>query len=213
MKIDYAFKSLVMREYADLIRRENESSKLEYSLYLYNTEGIVSYSLKKAEKKNVLRKHELVNECLENGSLNVLKECRRINDAYFHRTKRLKERINTMLLNGSCLFLTLTFTDYVLSSTSEETRRRYVQRFLKQYDCPYVANIDYGADNHREHYHCLINCERVNNSDWLYGAINFERVRNRNIENDKTKLAKYISKLTNHAIKETTKRSCLIYSR
>lgn len=211
--IDYVFKSRILRDYADLLKRENESSKLEYSLYLYNNEGIVSYSLKKAQKSNVLRKYELINECFENGCLKELNECRKINDAYFHRTKRLKERINKMLLNGSCLFLTLTFTDDVLSSTSEETRRRYVQRFLKLYDCKYVANIDFGSDNHREHYHALINCDKVNNCDWLYGAINFERVRNRNIENDKTKLAKYIAKLCNHAIKETTKRNALIYSR
>jgi hypothetical protein len=78
----------------------------------------------------------------------------------------------------------------------------------------YVANIDYGAKNKREHYHALINCDKIDFSNWRkYGNINAERVKNKDIESDKIKLSKYIAKLSNHAIKETTKRSCLIYSR
>ena len=78
----------------------------------------------------------------------------------------------------------------------------------------YVANIDYGSKNKREHYHALINCDKVDFKSWRkYGNINAKRVRNKDIESDKTKLSKYIAKLSNHAIKETTKRSCLIYSR
>ena len=43
-----------------------------------------------------------------------------------------------------------------------------------------------------------------------YGALNGERVRS---TNDFVKLAKYISKLTNHAIKDTCKGSRMIYNR
>ena len=119
-----------------------------------------------------------------------------------------------MLLNGSCIFLTLTFNDDTLRNTTEKQRRVAVSRYLKQYGCMYVANIDYGSKNKREHYHALINCDKVDFKSWRkYGNINAKRVRNKDIESDKNKLSKYIAKLSNHAIKETTKRSCLIYSR
>jgi len=118
------------------------------------------------------------------------------------------------LLNGDCLFLTLTFNDNTLNQTSAETRRKYVRRYLKQFNCAYVANIDFGSENGREHYHAVINTSRIDLALWRsYGNINVERVRNKSIELNKTRLSKYISKLSNHAIKETTRRCCLIYSR
>lgn len=158
--------------------------------------------------------NDLYSYCAENGLLNELKECMKINNAEYERTKRLKNRVATMLLSGSCCFITLTFNDDTLSNTTEKQRRVAVSRYLKQYGCLYVANIDYGAKNKREHYHALINCDKIDFSAWRkYGNINAERVRNKDFESDKTKLSKYIAKLSNHAIKETTKRSCLIYSR
>ena len=130
-----------------------------------------------------------------------------------------------MLNSGKCLFLTLTFTDKVLDSTSPETRRRYVSYYLKQFGVPYIANIDFGTadayidDNgnerqgtKREHYHAVIQTDKIDLSEWhKYGAIKLEKIRAS--QNDNIRLAKYVSKLTNHAIKETTKRACLIYSR
>lgn len=111
-----------------------------------------------------------------------------------------------MLTRFECVFLTLTFTDKVLNSTTQETRRRYVSRWLKSKSDYYIANIDYGSENEREHYHAIINC-RVDNS-WEYGAINFKQITNKN----EKALAKYINKLTNHAIKATTKQNKVIYS-
>lgn len=119
-----------------------------------------------------------------------------------------------MLVSGNCLFLTLTFNDETLKDTSADTRRQYVRKYLKQFNCKYVANIDFGKENHREHYHAVICADKIDLSSWrIHGNINVERVRNRNIERDNTRLSKYICKLSNHAIKETTKRSSLIYSR
>ena len=139
-------------------------------------------------------------------------ECIRVNKAYYNRVCRLKEKINDMLLLGQCIFLTLTFTDKVLDNTNEDTRKRYVKRYLKDVSPLYVANIDYGAKNEREHYHAIVLGDFINYSNWhKYGAIKGELIH---IENDTNKkLAKYVSKLTNHAIKETTRRNCVIYSR
>lgn len=137
-------------------------------------------------------------------------EARKINYAYYSRVKRLKCKIAKMLESGNCIFLTFTFTDKVLSSTKADTRRQKVRRFLSSYNCDYVANIDFGKKNSREHYHALIQCDKVDYNGFNYGALNGERVRS---TNDFVKLAKYISKLTNHAIKDTCKGSRIIYNR
>lgn len=141
------------------------------------------------------------------------KEARMVNEASYRRTKRLKDKILNMIQSGSCIFLTLTFTNETLENTISETRKKYVSRYLKKISNCYIANIDYGKKNEREHYHALVQCDSVDGSWWRKncGSIDFERV---NVSLDcETKLAKYINKLTNHAIKETTRRNCVIYSR
>lgn len=137
-------------------------------------------------------------------------EAEKVRQANYKRVKRLKQRITYMLENGSCQFLTLTFTDDVLSKTSEATRRQYVRRFLSNFSNEFVANIDFGKTNGREHYHALIMTDkRIKYTDWKCGNCDGQRVYNKNT----SAIAKYISKLTNHAIKETTKQCRIIYSR
>lgn len=141
------------------------------------------------------------------------REAKKMNNASRQRVKRLRARVEDVIQSGGAVFLTLTFTDDVLSSTSPDTRRKYVTRFLKSQCGFYIANIDFGSQNHREHYHAVVqpNGERVDLAGWSYGAINAERVRAS--ENAPLRLAKYVSKLSNHAIKDTAKCSHLIYSR
>lgn len=153
-----------------------------------------------------------------------------------NRTSRLRARIKLFLEQEEpTIFLTLTFSDKVLQNTTPETRRRYVTRYLKSQSAYYIANIDFGSLNGREHYHAVI-LGKVSLSDWEYGIINAESVGNRSSLTRKNipiryknlpeeiarqkmrvdterKLSKYVSKLTNHAIKETTKRNAIIYSR
>lgn len=140
------------------------------------------------------------------------KEAIKVNHAYYERKTRLQNKISDMIQNHNCIFLTLTFTNDTLNSTSEDTRKKYVKRYLKSVSSQYVANIDYGAKKEREHYHAIVIGDKINYSFWhKYGAIKGEKI----ILQDTTsiKLAKYVSKLTNHAIKETTRRNCVIYSR
>lgn len=138
-----------------------------------------------------------------------IKEGRKINVATYKRIDRLKNRIRDYLLSGQCIFVTLTFDDDVLRDTSEKTRRQYVSRYLKSVSNRYVANIDYGSKNEREHYHAVVLTDYICDR-WQYGFTWFERVHKANSE---VCIAKYISKLCNHAIKESTKRCCYIYSR
>lgn len=137
------------------------------------------------------------------------KECSRILNANIQRTKRLKNRIAEMLALGQCKFITITFRNDVLESTSQLTRRRYVSRWLSQYGY-YVANIDFGSHTEREHYHAILLVNHLEKT-WPYGFIDIKTARTKNASN--VRLAKYISKLTNHAIKETTKQQRLIYSK
>lgn len=140
-------------------------------------------------------------------------EAKRVYDCHRQQTSRLKKRIERMITSSSdCTFLTLTFSDYWLSRTSPDTRRKYVSRFLKANATEYVANIDFGGKNGREHYHAVTNA-RINPKNWIYGNLDVKPVRYNPDCKSSLKLAKYVAKLTNHAIKETTKRCALIYSR
>lgn len=138
-------------------------------------------------------------------------EAERIVNADNARRKRLRARIDSMFDKGKVVFLTLTFNDEVLSSTSSQSRRDYVRKFLKSVSKEYVGNVDYGAENGREHYHAVILTDIDDFSSWTYGFYKALTVRKDGV--DALRVAKYISKLTNHAIKETTKRNALIYSR
>ncbi len=211
--IDYAFKSYVLKEHGELLQKAKTSSLVDYAIQQLNENGIIMHVLKHPSD-NTITTSELYFWCVENGLEKEYNECFKINRASYNRTQRLKQRIESMLLNGQCLFLTLTFTDETLQNTTPKERRVAVSRYLKQFNCRYVANIDFGKENGREHYHAVINAEKISFDSWRkYGNINAERIRNRDLTTDKTKLAKYICKLSNHAIKETTKRSSLIYSR
>lgn len=150
------------------------------------------------EEHQVLQKNELYAE-----SCKIVK-------AEKNRATRLNKKI-AKLLTKSCVFLTLTFTDKTLESTSAETRRRYVHYYLKTQSDHFVANIDFGAQNGREHYHAVVQAEKVEIEPWRnYGALNVKKIHQ---SSEPIALAKYVAKLTNHAIKETTKRTAIIYSR
>ena len=211
--IDYAFKSKVLNEHYDLLNKAKKASLYTYALNELENNGVLMHCIKHSNG-DLFTLNDLLFESIENGYKNEFLECLKINKASYERTNRLKKRISDMLLSGDCLFLTLTFNDNTLNETSADTRRQYVRKYLKQFNAKYVANIDFGSKNHREHYHAVINASNIDLSSWRkYGNINIERVRNRNIDKDKTKLSKYIAKLSNHAIKETTKRCSLLYSR
>jgi hypothetical protein len=131
------------------------------------------------------------------------------------KNKRLYLRTKKVVESNKGYFLTLTFTDKVLNSTTELTRRRYVSRFLKENCDYYVANIDYGTKNGREHYHCVC----IPNTDlrrtvWVYGFKCVEKTADYSTSSvDYIKLGRYITKLYRHALKFSNKSSRLIYSR
>lgn len=130
------------------------------------------------------------------------------------KSKRLKDKITYLVSQGQAYFLTFTFTDEVLNSTSEATRRKYITRLLKEQSQHYVANIDFGKTTGREHYHAVLNAF-ITPDLWPYGFIKSMIIGND--ESTPVKLGKYITKLSNHALKDTTEGKSrfrtLIYSR
>lgn len=128
------------------------------------------------------------------------------------KAQRVKGKTSEIVLTGSAVFLTLTFTNETLSGTTAETRRKYVRRYLKSQSDVYVANIDFGGKNGREHYHALV-CGDVDFKPWHgFGAIKGEKVMASDL--DLTRTSKYIAKLSKHAIKKTAGKGVrIIYSR
>lgn len=201
----YEIKAKIFADFPEELNLYRESVK-SINLNNYNSAFDTKYKTKYTNPQAYR------NLAVLDGYLGINDEFSKICNADAKRYKRLKSKINNMLKKHKCVFLTLTFNDETLAKTNQQTRRKYVCRFLKDYD-HYVSNIDYGAKNGREHYHAIVASQDIDFTKWRkYGNINCQKVR----VNSKTtsgKLAHYVSKLTNHAIKETTKRNAIIYSK
>lgn len=156
-----------------------------------------------------------------NSALNVwwfyryskdFEDCLKIIHADNRRYNRLFARIKWIMDLGTCIFFTLTFTDEVLSSTTEKQRRRYVQMFCKRNSNMYIANIDFGKQKGREHYHGIMLCSDPSIVEkWEYGYSNAKIVHDNKEDTDR--LSRYILKIANHFVKESVKRNYVIYSR
>lgn len=153
-----------------------------------------------------------------------IEEAERVNYAEYKRVKRLHDKALEIIKQPSAIFLSLTFNDQVFEKMNSQSRRKNITRFLKKTCKCYIANIDYGSQKEREHYHALVIPldNKIDNKEYekvFYGSnIDFERVRisrkkNCDIESTSKKISKYVSKLTNHAIKETTQGCRIIYSK
>lgn len=199
---DYKFKSEVIDLGLDLLQKR--VSKSFYCQHLLEVHGLVTKPIIPFEEAMQIDSYMIQN------FLEQWREAQRINNALYARVRRLNKKIASMIFSGQCIFLTFTFTDEILETTTFDTRRQKVRRFLSSYNCPYVANVDYGKTNGREHYHALIQTNKIDYKKYNYGAINGKRVSG---TNSGVKLAKYIAKLTNHAIKHTTRQNRIIYDR
>lgn len=225
--IDYGYKAEVIATGLPVIVDKINRIYYAYSKAVSGDFSVANYVSGKPTPYTQFDFDEALNlqKVLVDTDLKAYLEAEKINHADHARTKRLRDRVSLMLLfYGSVSFVTLTFRDEVLEKTNDLTRKRYVERFLKSQaqtyagcDGMYIANKDFGKENGREHYHALIS-GRINLKEWDYGFIFAEQVRVNPNKPDKTekhcrKLSKYIAKLTNHAIKSTTKRSPLMYSK
>ena len=191
-----------------LHREVGKLSLKDYRLFQMEHNGIyypslINYSYQELENE--------IKEFINLNGYTTYKVATNVNHASYKRTARLKERIREAVASGSAWFITITFSPETLENTNEQTRRKYVSRWLKSLTPFYVANIDYGKEKGREHYHAVITSDERPPKSWSYGFIDILKVKT--TENDTKRISKYISKLTNHAIKNTTKSKRIIYSR
>lgn len=155
------------------------------------------------------------------------KEAFKINAANLGRVARLRPKIEKMLSEYECTFLTLTFSDAYLLNSTPQARRLAIQRFLNSLECCYIGNVDFGNDDiyvsdkgdvrkgtKREHYHAIVARPITIDDRKRYKTLGYGSLCAKSILVPNAKaLSKYVSKLTNHAVKETTKRCALLYSR
>lgn len=145
-------------------------------------------------------------------------DCMKLYHAYRARVQRARSRIFDIAQEPS-VFVRLSFTDDVLASSEPLERRDWVRRRLKSLSDFYIANIDFGSETEREHYHTVIRLpfwDTNNTSLWPYGYTKAERVRCSGCADDPksfNRLSEYVSKLALHSLKESTKLSRIIYSR
>ena len=190
----------------------NSSKQLVLSLGLDKVYNGYSRDLYKLETNQSFNSNSFFNSHLFfSKQPNLTKVCDNLNKARYKRSNRLESYFEKMLEYGPCSFLTLTFRDDVLETTNESTRRKYVSRYLSMHSPYYIANIDYGGQNGREHYHAVImHKKKIDLSIWRnkYGLIDIEPIHVKN----PTCLSKYMTKLTNHAMKDTGRSKRVIYS-
>lgn len=167
-----------------------------------------------------------INDLYNLYGYNVVNAIQTFIDSGYRRKNRLKERIEMIVYDAlargiNTYFITMTFNNDCINTLSMETRRKYIQRFLKMTCVHYVANQDFGESNeytHREHYHACassyLSIEQLKDA-YKMGFIDIQIVRlsTKNPNGTMQRLAKYIAKLTNHACKESNKRNCFIYDR
>lgn len=134
------------------------------------------------------------------------------------RRKRYRKYVCDMIttFEGKTAYLvSLTFTDECLSSTSAETRQRYVRNYLNSVSLDYFACIDFGKQNNREHYHAIIITDRelisekhrkkvfykFNNiiDQWTYGFYSLRAIHTE--DKDIYKTMNYACKSSDYAFK------------
>lgn len=223
-KIDYIRKGQLLAK--GLPALVAERSYFEYRLLNYG-DAVVSIYFKTGKNKfakincPTIKNIAKLNEKLSEVSESDIKECERINHAKWTKNKRLSDKLSKMITfaqisHNDLLFLTLTFNNESLQKLSANVRRKYVADFLKNNSFLYVGNVDFGEEFGREHYHAVC-VGSVDLKSWhKFGAIKVQHIHI--TKYCKTVLAKYIAKLTNHALKECAftncnKRQVLLYQK
>lgn len=201
MKILKDIDKEIYNENLDSIVRKVSQSMYWYDhdIYYDDTGEIKDYLM------DIKEAHRIHNKYMSNQKLKykwnraVALSCQ-----YRQLRQRIAKRIDYMIHQSDCVFITLTFRDDVLDNTKASYRRRCVREFCKSWSKLYVANLDFGSTTEREHYHGVIMCDYIDMKTWKYGFMYVEKVRlgKKSYE----KLSTYVTKLTNHAVKDSCRR-------
>ena len=170
---------------------------------------------------------------LDEQLLNILKEynhCRKYNkdfvkdkklesllSARYHKVSRIKQHLVWLYHHKKNIyFITFTFSDENLKKC-DRTKKDMIKKSLLSFDedIYIILNIDYGKKNEREHYHCIVGTDSDLDLRTFLQLVYPDIIwcQNVNFSSDSiSQLPKYLNKLTNHAIKNTTKNSRIYFN-
>lgn len=143
-------------------------------------------------------------------------ECERIRNNALRQRNKIEDHLKFLIQgNWTLYFLTLTFDDKTLRSTTFKTRKTTITRILSSFCDDYILNVDYGTKNEREHFHAIIvllsKYDGVGKDEeghitiadldekYKYGFYRAEEIRTD--KKDAERLSRYITKLTMHSVK------------
>lgn len=192
----------------DCINSEVYSEYKRYKYLLFKYKYIDNNDIPENERIDFILLYEKFSNLPEEDLIFLQKRFNCINS----RIKRIRDKLLKIFelhtTDNTLYFLTFTFNNDYLNSSTKDSRHLFIRRLLKKHCNSYIANIDYGKKNEREHYHAVVSIDTL--FDVLlykkYGTINFLKIYSKN----EVKLSKYLFKLTYHAIKS---KSTIIYSR
>jgi hypothetical protein len=135
---------------------------------------------------------------LEDENQTTLQCYNNYKSSWYNYKQRLYDRIYKML-EDEAYFTTLTYANVV----GEYTARKDMEQWSRTNCDMFISNIDYGDDNNRIHIHSVCTPKKDIKlvESWKYGLINIKKVKNTKI--DGRKVVMYVSKMVNHAIKES----------
>ena len=114
---------------------------------------------------------------------------------------RIKKRTEQILTHYYVYFMTYTFNETSLNTTTEKQHIKKINATLSQATL-YMINNDYGGLTDRFHYHALASFEHEYDTTfmdtWQYGYTKIKRI----ITYDTKSIYEYIMKLSNHATKK-----------
>lgn len=157
--------------------------------------------------------------CFKNGIININEDIdfERTLKARYNKVSRIKQHFIYMIMKKKNLyFLTFTFDDKYINKC-DRTKKDLIKNLLNEIDaCSfYILNVDYGSKTERQHYHCIYGTNKNLDLKFLldkyYPCFSYtEKIR---LDSSSiNKVSKYVNKLSNHAVKDSTKKSRIYFN-
>ena len=169
--------------------------------------NIINYN---KSRKNYFRNNKTLSSFISNVKYE------RILSARYMKVSRVKKRVVYLMARFKYVwFCTFTFDNYYINKC-DRTKRDLIKNTLSLIsDVHYILNVDYGSKTEREHYHCILGTNYILDVNQIFQEkypCFCSALKVRSTEDDYNRLSKYINKLSNHCIKESTKNKRIIYN-
>lgn len=131
------------------------------------------------------------------------------------RKYRTIKHILSIIKNYDAISLCFSFSDETLQKTNEKTRLFYIKKYLNDFAKDYILNKDYGGNNGREHYHAIARPKYKIFLSKFYtlGNMTFTKIHSAKYGAINTDIKTMANRFYNHATKQTTNGSRLIFAR